>query len=635
MQRKIYIQNTPWQEALQQFTDRLEELQWFSEKNESVSVEESLGRISYAPVYARRSAPHYIAAAMDGIAVLAQDTYGASEVSPIFLSNDQYQAVDTGDPIPSQFNAVIMIEEVNFAEDKARLIKAAVPWQHIRSIGEDLVEDDMVIPGHTQIGPCEQASFLTAAVEQVAVFPHTTVGIIPTGTELVEKGENQMAPGAIVESNSHMLAGLCADWGAKTIRHPIAADDRDLIKQAVLSMKDRCDLLVICSGSSTGTEDYTASIIQELGEVIVHGLATRPGKPAILGIIDGKPVIGLPGYPISAHLIFNLFARPILYRKMGKVLPHEEILTCSAARKLPSHMGIDEFIHVQVAPLGNEYIAYPLNRGAGISSVLVKSDGIMQIPRGIEGLNPGEPCQIQLTRSLDIINQTLLCVGSHDLTLDYLTDLLIRKHGLRMVSSNAGSMGGIMALTRGQTHMAGIHLLDENSGDYNKSFLQKFLPGQDYVLLHLVKRQQGLILQKGNPLQIKGIQDLIRPEIRFINRQKGSGTRVLADYLFKKEGISPTQIDGYSREEFTHLAVAAAVKNDGCDAGLGIYAAARVMGLDFIPIEMEQYDLCIIPEKMPAGSFDCLLDCIRSDEFGKWVNAAGGYDTSDTGKIVS
>ncbi len=634
MERNVYINNMPQEKALQLLMNSLQDSNWFNKDDEPIPVKQALGRITANPVIARRSSPHYVASAMDGVAVKAASTYGATETNPINIPINEYLEVDTGDYVPKEYDAVIMIEEVNFFPDYIQIIKAAVPWQHIRSIGEDLVEGDMIVPAQTTIGPYELASFITAGVDTVTVIKRPVVAIIPTGTELVEGAQPNMVPGDIVESNSYMLMGLCQEWGATAIRHDIVIDDRGLIKQAVMDLKPLADIIVICSGSSAGREDYTAGIVEELGELLVHGLATRPGKPAILGIIDGKPAIGVPGYPISAQLIFSLFAQPIIYKKLGINPPEPTVVNCSVSKKLPSPMGVDEYINVNVAQIGDQLIAYPLNRGAGLSSILVKSDGILHIERGKEGLEAGASCNIVLQRSPQEIKNTLITLGSHDLSVDFLIDILNKEHGIRLVSTNVGSMGGVMALRRKETHFAGLHLLDYETGDYNISYLQKYLPNEKWLLINLVKRHQGLLVSKGNPLQISSIKDLLRKDLRYINRQKGAGTRMLLDYLLRNEGISPSEINGYNREEYTHLAVAASVKNDACDAGLAIYASAKAMDLDFIPIGVERYDLCILTDLISPHRLDSLLEAIRSIEFKQQVTKFGGYELELSGQII-
>ena len=634
MQRNIYIENRPLEEAFQIFNQALENCGYFNLKSESVPVADTLGRVTNEAVYTRRSSPHYVASAMDGIAVKALSTAAANEQQPVDLAPEEFLEVDTGDWVPPQFDAVVMIEEVNFIDGKAQLIKPAVPWQHIRSVGEDLVARDLLITSLVPIGPYEVASFITAGLEEVAVIKAPRVAIIPTGTELRERATDIEAPGEIVESNSSMLAGLCRQWGALPFRHEIVIDDVDLLRQAVAEVKDQADMIVICSGSSAGREDYSSSIIGEFGEVLVHGIATRPGKPAILGIIDDKPAIGVPGYPISAQLIFNLFARPVIYRKQGLKPPQGETLPCQMSRKLASSGGVDEFVYVNIAPIKDKYVAFPLNRGAGISTSLVKADGVVLIPRGNEGLQAGEACQVELRRPRELIDRTVISIGSHDICLDFLADILQRQD-LRLVSANVGSMGGIMALRRGDTHFSGIHLLDAETGEYNIAYLNRYLADRKWLLINLVKRQQGLIVSPGNPFEILSLFDLQQPAIRYINRQAGAGTRVLFDYLLTTNHLKPADINGYNREEYTHLAVAAAVKNNAADAGLGIFAAARALDLDFVPLTEERYDLVILPDVMGEKNLEVLLNAIRSEAFQQRADAFGGYSLELSGKVIA
>lgn len=636
MARKVYIDNKPLEDALGLLFRRLEEAGFFAWETEEIDVVDALGRITAAPVSARRSSPHYSASAMDGIAVRAEDTYAASETSPVRLQRGkQFIEVDTGDCVPREFDAVIMIEEVNFPdEDTAEIIAPAVPWQHIRSVGEDVIASQMIVPALYYLRPSEIGALLTSGVRKVRVVKQPRVGIIPTGTELVEPGGRELAPGQIMESNSQMLAGLCREWGAIPYRYPIVVDDRKLIKEAVLKCADSSDIIVVCSGSSAGREDFTASIVSEVGELLVHGLATRPGKPAILGLVGNKPVIGVPGYPVSAALVFELLARPIIYRKQGREVPSQPRMEARLSRKLASAMGVDEFVLVNLGMVGGQLLAYPLSRGAGITTSLVRSDGVIRVHRGTEGFEAGQTVQVELRRPPETIQKTVVTIGSHDLALDWLGNILNLKHGIRLTSTNVGSMGGLVALRRRETHFAGIHLLDPASGEYNVSYIRRYLAGEKVKLVNLVKRQQGLLVQKGNPLGIRGLQDLVRKGVRFVNRQKGAGTRILLDYLLGEKGIDPELINGYGREEFTHLAVAAAVQSDTADAGMGIYASARALDLDFIPVAEERYDLCFLPGLLDGPVYDKILEVIASEEFRCEVEQFGGYDLSLSGQVI-
>jgi putative molybdopterin biosynthesis protein len=528
-----------------------------------------------------------------------------------------------------------MIEDVNFKDgNTAEIIVPAVPWQHVRSVGEDLISSQMIIPAYFPVGPCEIGALLTAGVTRIRVIKRPRVAIIPTGSEVVEPGRETMEPGEVTESNSRMLAGLCESWGAEPLRHPIVSDDKETLRQAIKEAARRTDLVVVGSGSSAGREDFTSEVITELGQLILHGLAIRPGKPAIVGVVDQTPVLGVPGYPVSAALVFELLGRPLIYALQGLNPPEPTILEARLARKLASSMGVDEFVHVNLARAGADYLAFPLNRGAGATSTLVKSDGVLLIPRGLEGYQPGDQVNIRLTRPLEVLNRTILAIGSHDLALDYLGNILWKKHRLRLASANAGSMGGIMALKRKETHMAGIHLLDTATGEYNISYLQRYLKGENLLLINLVTREQGLMVKPGNPQGIKGLNDLTRPEIRFVNRQRGAGTRILLDYLLKMEGIEATQINGYEREEFSHLAVAAAVGNDTADVSLGIYASCQALDLDFVPVASERYDICILTDLMEDWMLEALRQAIADSEFIAETLSFGGYRLEGSGQIL-
>jgi putative molybdopterin biosynthesis protein len=388
-------------------------------------------------------------------------------------------------------------------------------------------------------------------------------------------------------------------------------------------------VVVINAGSSAGSEDYTASVIRELGELLVHGVAIRPGHPLVLGVANGKALIGLPGYPVSAILTSELFLRPLLYRLQGLPIPGRLHARATMTRKLLSPMGEDEYVRVKLGQVGERLIAAPLSRGAGVIMSMVRADGLVRIPRFSEGLLAGSDVDVELLRGMDDIRKTIVAIGSHDLALDLLSNALARRSpGASLASANVGSLGGLLALARGEAHLAGSHLLDEQTGEYNVSYIQRHLSGRRVVLLHLAGRVQGLIVARDNPRAIKTLGDLARPDIQFVNRQRGSGTRVLLDYQLRKLGIDPSAVPGYDREQYTHLAVAA-------DVGLGILAAARALELDFLPLFNEQYQLVIPREHFESPVLAPLLEILRGSEFPTEVESLGGYDVTDMGRVVA
>jgi putative molybdopterin biosynthesis protein len=636
MPRKVFLEDIPLDEARRRFEAALDAAEALGPiEPERVPVGEGLGRVTAGPVWAALSNPHYHGAAMDGAAVRAEETLGASEATPIRLRvGKQAEWVDTGDPLPAGMDAVIMVEHIHSHGDEIEIMAPVAPWQHVRSMGEDIVATELVLPEGKTLTPVDLGAAAASGHPYLPVRRRPRVAIFPTGTELVEPGTN-VKPGDIVEFNSLMLAGQITEWGGLPSRQPITADDYDILKERISAVLDTHDVVLVNAGSSAGSEDHTARIFGELGQVVVHGCAIRPGHPIILGVARGKPVIGIPGYPVSAVLTCDLFVRPLLARMLGTAAPSRPRMTATITRKILSPMGEDEFLRVKLGRVGGRLVATPLQRGAGVIMSLVRADGIALIPRLSEGLLAGAEVEVELLRHPDEIDRTIVVIGSHDLTLDLLSSELSKAHtGLSLSSSNVGSLGGLIALQRGEAHIAGSHLMDEETGEYNVSYVQRYLPGRPVVLVNLVYRDQGLIVPPGNPNGLSGLDDLLRPDVQFVNRQRGAGTRVLLDFKLKGMGATPEQIQGYRREEYTHLAVAAAVSSGAADAGMGILAAARALNLDFVPLMQERYDLVIPREYYESELVAPLLALIRGPEFRRQVEALGGYDAKQMGEVV-
>lgn len=305
-------------------------------------------------------------------------------------------------------------------------------------------------------------------------------------------------------------------------------------------------------------------------------------------------------------------------------------------RKVFSSMGEEEFLRVKVGKVGGELLAMPLQRGAGATMSLVRADGIVRIPSGSEGLREWQRVRVELLTSLDQIEKAIIAIGSHDLALDVLSNHIHRKYpGISLSSTNVGSLGGLMALSRGEAHLAGSHLLDEETGEYNVPYVKRLLADKGMVIVNLVFREQGLLVVKGNPKRITSLADLTRSEVNFVNRQRGAGTRVLLEYRIKRMGMDPSQIQGYERVAFTHLAVAAAVVGGSADAGLGIVAAARALDLDFVPLMKERYDLVIPRAYYDSPLLAPLLDILQQPSFKSEVESLGGYDTSQMGQLIA
>ncbi len=631
--RNVYIGNTDIKEAIKMYSEKLnidDKPKW-----EYVKPWEAYGRITWEGVFAKYSSPNYNASAMDGIAVRYKKTLEATETNPVKLKKDEdYKIIDTGDPIREPFNSVIMIEDVvEIDENTVEIISPAFPWQHVRQIGEDIVAGEMIIPSKHKIRPVDVGGIISGGVEKIKVYQKPKVGIIPTGTEIVDLGKD-LEEGDIIESNSRIFQGLVLEYGGEPNRYQPVVDEYQLIKKAVEKAVEENEVTIINAGSSAGTEDYTRDIIAELGEVVVHGLAIKPGKPAILGIVKGKPVIGIPGYPVSAYFVFENIAREIIKKYLGELKEEKGYIKATLARRIVSNLKQEEYVRIKLGKVDNKIIATPLKRGAGVTMSLINADGVLTIPKEYEGIEKGETVKIELMTDIKDIENTIVSIGSHDLIIDLMRDELHRKYPEFSISSaHTGSMGGIMALRNDETHIAPIHLLDEKSGEYNEAFIKKYFKGRKIAYIKGVKRQQGLIVQKGNPKNIKTFKDIDNKDIVFINRQKGSGTRILTDYLIKENNMDRSRIMGYDREGNTHMSVSSSVASMTADVGIGVYSAAQIMGNDFIEITEEEYDFALDVKLLEDKKIQKFISILKNEDFRKRLEKLGGYNTESSGEV--
>ncbi|HZY41631.1 MAG TPA: molybdopterin biosynthesis protein [Anaerolineae bacterium] len=688
MARKIYLEDIPLEEAWRRFTAALKELdRWRPLEGEDTPISQALGRVTAKPIWARVSSPAYHASAMDGYAVRAEDTASANDTTPLHLTlGEQAQYVDTGDPLPAWADAVIMIENVQPIGNTRIEIRAPIaPWTAVRPMGEDMVATELVLPANHVLRPVDLGAIAGSGHATVNVRRKPRVAVIPTGTELItveHAAQHGVKPGDIIEYNSIVLAAEVEQWGAVATRYPIVIDNFDQIKATVQDAATHHDLILINAGSSAGSEDFTARIVQELGILLVHGVAVRPGHPVILGTIkqdarskmqdagndtlnpkseiqnqqhlhraadavqvSAVPIIGVPGYPVSAALTGEIFVEPLLAKWLGLPGHKKPVLQGKITRKLLSPMGEDEWVRVTAGKVGDQIVAAPLSRGAGVITSLVRADGIVRIPRFSEGVNAGDAVTIELYTDPAEIDRTIVHIGSHDLTLDLLAQYLAelgndpdpakpdRATQRRFVSAHAGSLGGLIALRRGEAHVAGSHLLDPATGEYNFAYIQQYLSNVPVVVVTLLRREQGLMVAKDNPKNIASLADLARSDVRFVNRQRGAGTRVLLDYRLSELGVAAESVVGYKREEYTHLAVAAAVQSGVADCGLGVRAAARALDLDFVSVEWERYDLVIPKVYYESELLRPLLELIRGDSFRQAVAELEGYDPDLMGEV--
>lgn len=628
-----YLTNVPLEQARREYLELLEH-QGFEPQTQVIPVYESCGRVTAEAVYAHICAPHYTASAMDGVAVCARDTFGATETTPVTLHPEQFTVLDTGDPVPEGRDAVIMVEDLVKNEDGSITIHAAAaPWQHIRQIGEDVCAGEMILPGHMTVTPAAIGAMIAGGVLELRVIRRPVVGIIPTGDEIIPPCTDPR-PGDILEFNGSIFSAMVRQWGAEPVVYPIVPDDFDRIKAMVEKASDQCDMVILNAGSSAGREDFSAQVIRQLGQVLYHGIAIKPGKPAILGCRGKTAILGVPGYPVSGIIVIEQFLKPLIEHWLKTAAQPEHYAQATLTRPVVSGLKYQEFVRVRMGAVGGRLMASPLSRGSGVVSSFMKADGILEVPQGLEGYEAGEEVTLRLLSPMEKLRNTLVVIGSHDPLLDELADMLhLGDPRLYMSSSHVGSMGGIMAIRRGEAHMAGCHLLDTADGTYNRSFIRKYFPKGDVKLVSCVGRQQGLMVARGNPLNICSFADISRQGIRYVNRQKGSGTRILTDYLCSREKVEPSDVYGYTREELTHTSVAAQIACGSADVGMGIYSAAKLYDLDFIPICIEEYDLIIPDHAWDSPMVQQLLTILRSDAFREKILSMGGYTVDHPGQV--
>ncbi len=701
MSRKRYLSKRSLEEARAEMLLTATPLR----RSEEVAAEEALGRVLAEAVSAARNVPHYHGAAMDGIAVRAEDTFGASEghARTLELGNPDTVArpfswIDTGNSLPLWADTVIMVERVyegpapaaygltpqggypavrvedgccdaatpdahalehgtsqesppvqmgaNLGEQPVQVVHirhAQPPWQHVRLVGEDIVISEPLLPRGHRLRPFDIGALLAAGIDRVRVRARPIVAILPTGDELVQPGA-EPGPGRIVEFNSRMLAAFVREWGGEPLMLKPVGDQLEAICSSIGAGLREADVVCVIAGSSAGDHDHSADALARFGRLIAHGIDIMPGKPAIVAAIErtaeGTPVptpavaLGIPGYPVSAAIVCRELLEPLLAHLVGTPMADRPRLRALLPRKLVSRLGNEEFVRVNIGRVGGRFIVSPLGRGAGAITTLTRADGFVRVPPLLEGINAGEEVEVELLRPLAEIEGTIVVSGSHDLTLGLLDDVLRGAHpGLRLATNSIGSLAGLLALGRGEAHLAATHLLDPATGIYNLPDIERLLAGVPVRVVTLVVREQGLIVPIGNPLGLAGVEDLARSGLRYVNRQTGAGTRVLLDHLLDRQEIDPDTIQGYERCELTHMAVAIAVRSGLADVGMGVRSAAAALGLGFVPLEREDYDLVLHAEFAESAAGRALLEVIRSPGFAQAVERLPGYDTARTGVV--
>jgi putative molybdopterin biosynthesis protein len=637
--RAIFLEDVPLEIARARFEEAVANAGPLAHRTEQVALENALDRVTAVPAYARLSSPHYHACAMDGIAVRSRETANARETAPLELTlGAQALVVDTGDPLPDGFDAVVPVELVDARGDGIVAIRAAVsPGAHVRPLGEDLVATEAVVGARRTLQPADLGALAAAGLTHVEVAARPRVTLVTTGSELVDPSVVAPRPGEIVDSNAVLLRACLLRYGAEIVLSVRVPDDPALFERTIRDALATSDAIVVNAGSSAGTEDHTARTFARFGPVAVHGVAIRPGHPFVAAVArrdDGVavPLFGIPGYSVSAALCADLFVRPWLERLGLRESEEPAIFEGVLARKLVSPLGEEEYVRAVAARVGARVVVTPLRRGAGAITSLARANCLIVVGAESEGVRAGELVRARALRPRSSLERTVLAVGSHDVGLDIAAGHLAAR-GFELVSANVGSIAGIVAVASGGAHIAGTHAIDPATGTYNDWAVRRYAAERRLALVAFARRSQGLIVARGNPLGLMRIENLARPGLRFVNRQRDAGTRMLLDLELARANIDPAHIDGYDRLEFTHLAVAALVASGAADAGLGILAAARALGCDFVPVAWESYEFAIDTELLDDPRVATFLAILRERSLRGEIEALGGYDAAAMGTL--
>ncbi|HIE24071.1 MAG TPA: molybdopterin biosynthesis protein [Candidatus Korarchaeota archaeon] len=619
-------------------------------KTEEVPIEKAIGRILAEDISSEVDVPSFDRAMYDGYAMRAVDTFGADEENPAILkvigtseagrpfrgSVSEGEAVEiaTGAVIPPGANAVVPVERTQIKEGLLLVFKSVSPGANIQGAGTDIAAGETLLRSGTPLGPREIGLLAAIGRNKVKTIRRPIITIFSTGDELVSPG-NPLDYGKIYDINSYTIATSVWQDGGEPRILGILPDKLEVMLDGIKKTIKWADMLIISGSTSAGAGDVVYRAIEEAGKpgILVHGVAMKPGKPFVLGVIEGKFVVGLPGYPTSSLITYRKFVSPIIRRMAGIQRLEPSPIKARMGRRVRSSPGRRNFLPVAVlSGAGGEALAFPIPTGSEAITTLSRADGYVEIPENVEYIDKGEVVLV-IPFQEGVKPADLGFIGSHCPGANLLLSILAERENLRVVCVNVGSLGGFEAIRSGEADVSGVHALDPRTGTYNISFLDDYSLKDVAKLVRGYGRVQGLIVAEGNPKGIKGVEDLLREDVRFVNRNRGSGTRILLDHLLSKLASERKievealikQIKGYRFERKTHSGVAEAVARGEADVGFGIEYVARIKGLDFIPLTTERYDFLIRKDRLDKRSVKLFLSILRSDEFKNQLSNMPGY----------
>ncbi|MHA1754588.1 MAG: molybdopterin biosynthesis protein [Candidatus Odinarchaeia archaeon] len=655
MVRKIFRKLKPVEEVLEILFSNLPKTPFY----EVIKLDDALGRIIAKDITSEVDVPGFDRASMDGYAVIAEDIFGADELSPVNLKNigkieaseisdlsiknGECVEISTGAPVPKGANAVVMVEYTDSEEDTVKIYKPVVSGENIQFTGSDIMKGEIIIRKNQLITSREIGVLSASGICEVPVYYSPKVGIISTGNELTPVGA-KLEYGKIYDINSHTITAAVKESGGTPEFIGIIGDKREKLIRILKEAVSKYDIILTSGSTSAGIGDMMFTLLDELGEpgVLVHGVAIKPGKPTIVAKVNNTLIIGLPGYPTSALSIFNLFVKPVLTKLSKKTILEPERVKANLAFKLIRKTTRRELLPVNLVKINEAFAAYPILKGSGAITTLVEADGYIEISEKTRILEEGLEVEVKLFP--DVTPANLMIIGSHCIGVDLLLNFLTDKYDdIKPKVINVGSLGGVNAIVRGEADIAGVHVINEQTGKYNLHLINEYNLKDKAVIIRGYTRIQGLILPKGNPKGIKSIDDIVNKRLYVINRTKGSGTRILFDSFLKKilkdedafnEFIN--RLPGYNIEAKTHSAVAVAVKQGKAEVGIGIKPAADNYDLDFIPLIRENYDFMVLKKRLEKPEVKRFFEVLKSSKFKTLLEKTiDGYKiTEETGKIL-
>ena len=630
---------------------------------EELHLGRCVGRVLAEDVEAAVDVPPFDRASMDGFAVHAEDTFGAEEDRPVSLrvvgsvgagenpkvsvEDEEAVEISTGAPIPKGANAVVMVEYTWQKGNSLKVYRPVAPGDNIMAAGSDIMAGELILRKGDFLTPRETGVLSALGVTSATVFRRPYIAVISTGNEVVSPGTS-LKYGKIYDINARSISDSIIECGGTPTFLGIVGDEKAAIRSKIEEGLLKSDAVILSGGTSAGVGDLLYRIIDDIGKpgILVHGVSVKPGKPLIIAVVNGKPIFGLPGYPTSALMIFNVFVRPIVREMAGLKAETEKILVeAETAERIESTQGRYEYLPVNIVRTkSGENMVYPVPGKSGAITTLAEADGFIEVPGDRAFLDEGEKVLVELF-SFELKPADLMIIGSHCVGIDLLLSLMREKNGVfKTKVINTGSAGGMAAIRRGEADIAGTHLLDEKTGEYNTPFLERYGITDKAMLVRGYVREQGLVVVKGNPKKIRSLEDLVGKQLSIINRNPGSGTRILLNLLLqevaRKKGTIfdklVSDIKGYRAEAKSHTAVAVAVLHGKADLGLAIRAVAERYGLDFLPIADEHYDFLIQRNRLTKPAVQALLEILRSDEFKRELKRRlpGLSPTEETGMII-